>query len=512
MTLMKKTNLYLLILVMVGTLLSACTKTNYPGGEVSPYIGIYDLRALYKDSPVTLDIESLGGSSKISGWVISDHREGNLPEGLLIVQDKRRLNFQRGISIAVGATAADYLPGDSVVIDVLGAEMKRVDGILQLSGIGSEKITRAASGLTAPANVVTIDQILLKPDDYESTLVAIVKGGFNPMPKPGELVGGSKVINDGFGNLAIETDTDAAFARQEVYKMANYYGIIFNHVTDSGTLVPYHRPRRSADIVALNSEYTIPKVIITGFASDPRGTDANNEYIQLMATQDIDFSKTPFSLVTTNNANASTPTGFPANSWATGGVRTYKFNLSAGFAAKGTYFYVGGTNKRINSTSSTEIANANWITAYAYNTNPGFDFGNPTTNLLANSGNASGIAVFEGTEVTKESVPVDVIFVGTGGSLFNGTNIGYHITNTDWYDIINPLDMTEQAFYRAGTNTKALTYHTPSDAGYFYMLGGVYNLSLGRWTQARTQGSFLMTKETQLDEIEGEEATKLLDN
>ncbi|MFC0321643.1 DUF5689 domain-containing protein [Olivibacter oleidegradans] len=509
---MKKTSLYLLILLVVGTLLSACTKTNYPGGEVSPYIGIYDLRSLYKDSPVTLTVESLGGSSKIAGWVISDHREGNLPEGLLTIQDKRRLNFQRGISIALGAEAADYLPGDSVVIDVVGAEMNRVDGILQLSGISTEKVTRVASGLTLPANVVTIDQILLKPNDYESTLVAIVKGGFNPIPKTGETVGGSKTINDGFGNLTLETANQAAFANQEVYKMANYYGIIFNHITDSGTLVPYHRPRRGADIVALNSDYAIPKVIITGFASDPRGTDANNEYIQLMATQDIDFSKTPFSLVTTNNANASTPTGFPANGWATGGVRTYKFNLSSGFAPKGTYFYVGGTNKRINSTNSTDISSANWITAYAYNSNPGFDFGNPTTNLLANSGNASGIAVFEGTEVTKESVPVDVIFVGTGGSLFNGSNVGYPITNTDWYDIINPLDMAVQAFYRAGTNTKALTYHTPSDAGYFYMLGGKYNLALGRWTKARSQGSFLMTKETQLEEIEGEEATKLLDN
>lgn len=508
---MKKT-IKKLIVLAVAVLLTACAKTNYPGGEVSPYVGIYDVRALYKNSPTMLTMESLGGSSQITGWVISDHREGNLPDGLLIVQDRRRLDFQRGIAIPIGSAATNYLPGDSVVIDVLGAKLERLDGILQLTGIGADKIMRIANGRPATAQRVTIDQILQRPNDYESTLVAIVKGGFNPMPQPGEMLGGAKTINDGFGNLTIETDARATFAGEALYKMANYFGVIFNHVSDSGTLIPYHKPRRKDDIVPLLSEYAVPKVIISGFASDPKGTDANNEYIQLLATEDIDFSVTPFSLVTTNNANASTPTGFPANGWAAGGVRTYKFDLNTGLARKGTYFYVGGTNKRINSTNSTVIAEANWITSYAYNTNPGFDYGNPTTNLLANSGNASGIAIFEGTTVTKESVPVDVIFVGTGGSLFNGSNIGYRITNTDWYDIINPIDMEEQPFYRAGTNVKALTYHTPSDAGYFYILGGEYNLSLGRWTKARTQGSFLMTKETQLGEIEGEEATKLVEN
>lgn len=509
---MKKKIENLIRMLVVAVLLAACAKTNYPGGDVSPYIGIYDVRTLYKDRPITLTMEALGGSGQITGWVISDHRESNLPSGLLIVQDRRRLDFQRGIAISLGDAAADYLPGDSVVIDVLGAQLERLEGILQLTGVSTDKIVRVASGLSVPIQRVTIDQVLQRPNDYESTLVAIVKGGFNPTPQPGETMEGVRTINDGFGNLTIETEANAAFAGHTLYRMANYFGVIFNHVSDSGTLVPYHKPRREADIVPLLSEYKVPKVIISGFASDPWGTDANNEYIQLLATEDIDFSATPFSLVTTNNANASTPTGFPANGWAAGGVRTYKFNLNTGFARKGTYFYVGGTNKRINSTNSTVIADANWITSYAYNTNPGFDYGNSTTNLLANSGNASGIAVFEGTTVTKESEPVDVIFVGTGGSLFNGSNLGYRITNTDWYDVVNPIDMAEQPFYRAGTNVKALTYHTPSDAGYFYILGGEYNLSLGRWTTARTQGSFLMTKETQLGEIEGEDATKLVEN
>ncbi len=37
------------------------------------------------------------------------------------------------------------------------------------------------------------------------------------------------------------------------------------------------------------------------------GNDADYEYIQFMATQDIDFEKTPMAVVTTNNAGNSTP-------------------------------------------------------------------------------------------------------------------------------------------------------------------------------------------------------------
>src|SRR5690606_41094877 len=137
--------------------------------------------------------------------------------------------------------------------------------------------------------------------------------------------------------------------------------------------------------------------------------------------------------------------------------------------------------------------------------------------LLANSGNAYGISVFEGTHVDKNSIPEDVMFVATGGSLWNGNpsaangGIGYRITNTDYYDIINPLTMKEQDFYRSGSNTKALVYTTPSNVGYFYQLGGEFNLTLGRWTTARSQNNVLMTKESVLEEIENDKSTRLVE-
>jgi hypothetical protein len=275
-------------------------------------------------------------------------------------------------------------------------------------------------------------------------------------------------------------------------------------------LVPQLRMRVAKDLVVLSSTVTVMPVIISGFMSDVAGGDGNFEYIQFMATRDINFATTPYSVVVTNNANASIPTGYPANGWATGNQRTYKMNMTSGTVTKGSFFYVGGTGKTINGSGSTSMASSNWIRSFNYTTTDGDGFGLKTGGLLANSGNASGIAVFAGTNVTVASVPVDVLFVSTGGSLFTTTPSvqGYKICNTDWYDITNPITLQEQPYYRSGGNTLNMTY-TTADLGYFYVMGGEYNVGLGRWTKARNQVNVLLTKTSALSAIEGEGVTKL---
>lgn len=510
---MKKILVYTCLLFSMAVIWSGCKdESNYPGGTISPYIPIYDLRGLYKGSDIQLSADNMYGSTKITGVVVSDHSEGNMPEGLLVVQDKRRLQQLRGISIPLGDEAKNYTPGDSVIIDIEGGTLKRVDGLLQVINIDAGDVTKVSSGNFIAPNRVGSSSILADPDKYESTLVAIVKGGFNPLLQPGDVLEGDRTLNDGFGDITMYTAPEAAFAKQDNLPFTgNYYGIILMAAKPDGTYVPQHRIRKASDIVVLGSSAEISPVIISGFISDPKGTDSNNEYVQLLATRDIDFSVTPFSIVTTNNAGASNPTGVPAKGWATGGLRTYKFNITSGKASKGTFFYVGGTNKLINSTGSTSISNANWVSTRNYGTTDGENFGTKTTNLLANSGNASGIAVFTGTNVTADSQPVDVIFVGAGGSLFSAgpPAMGYRIGNTDFYDVINPISLSAQPFYRQGSNTINMLYNTPSDAGYFYKLGGVYNAALGKWMQARTQTNVLLTKTSTLEEIEGEGATSL---
>ncbi|HEU4554990.1 MAG TPA: DUF5689 domain-containing protein [Chitinophaga sp.] len=500
-------SVFLPLLVMFG----GCKKDNYPGGVISPYISIFDIRGLYRGQDLTLTTENMYGSGKISAVVVSDHSGGNLPAGLLVVQDARRLGQLRGISIPLGDEAAKYVPGDAVIIDVQGGVLKRVNGILEITGIKPENVTKTESGIDIPLNRVPINQILDNPDKYESTLSVIVKGGFDPLPGPKDVLSGDKVLNDGFGNITLHTAAGAAFADSTAPVSANFYGIVFNTAGKDGELVPQFRIRRASDVVVLSAVIEIAPVIITGFMSDVKGGDGNYEYVQLMATKDIDFAATPYAVVVTNNANASTPTGYPSKGWATGSMRTFKFNLYAGKAAKGTFFYVGGAGKMINGSGSTSMASSNWIRSFDYTKNNGDGFGNKTGGLFANSGNASGVAVFADSLVTVDSRPVDVMFIATGGSLYTAgpPAQGYRITNTDFYDVINPITLESQPFYRNGSNTLSLVYNT-ADLGYFNMLGGEYNPVLGKWMTARSQNPVLLTKQSAITEIEGEGATKLI--
>ncbi|HTI94662.1 MAG TPA: DUF5689 domain-containing protein, partial [Puia sp.] len=139
---MKKLLIYTLLLTFV----LGCKKDNYPGSTISPYVAIFDVRALYKGSDVTLTTAKLGGSSLITGVVVSDHSGGNLPAGLLVLQDGRRLGELRGISVPLGADAAKYVPGDSVIIKVDGAVLKRVNGILEITNVPATAVTKVSSG------------------------------------------------------------------------------------------------------------------------------------------------------------------------------------------------------------------------------------------------------------------------------------------------------------------------------------------------------------------------------
>lgn len=500
------------IIAAVVLFFAGCKKSgygNYPGGEISKYISIYDVKTLYKGQDVKLSKENMLGSTSLAAVVISDHTGNNLPDNLLFVQEARRLGQLRGIAIDLGSEAKNFVPGDSVFINLEGGTLTKKDGLTQITGVTSSDITKHSKVELRPT-VVPVANLNADPERYESTLVAVVDGSFIPLPQPGEKLVGDKTVNDGTGNVALHTDADATFANNLLYGRANYFGIVVNGL--SGTaVVPQVLPRVKEDIILLSSSADLTPIIITGFVSDVRGGDANNEYVQLMAVQDINFATTPFSLVTTNNAGASTPTGLPRNGWGTGGVRTYKFNITSGTAAKGTFFYVGGTNKLINGSSSTSIADANWVKTRKYDTNDGEGFGTRTGNLLANSGNAFGIAVFKGITVTLETEPVDVIFVGAGGTLYdpNSPEYGYKITSNDLYKTVDLITLQPQPFYRSGNNTFNFPYNA-SDQGFFNQLGGKFNTTMGRWTERREQKPLLMEKTSPLSFIQDSLSTKLM--
>jgi len=278
------------------------------------------------------------------------------------------------------------------------------------------------------------------------------------------------------------------------------------------------------------------QIIITGMMIDPVGGDGGYEYIQLMATEDIDFSVTPYALV--RCVNTGTLGSVTADGWAAGGVRTFKFDLTKGKAAKGSFFYVGGEKKRIvgywqknQSTDISEkaenIANrGNWIRAIKYKgaadgTVVGDGFGEKTDGLLPNgSANPVGIGVFAGTGVTGASVPIDAVFVATASpisatSLIASYNaalgVGYLVPENDLYTL------KKSKYFGDGGNTDAFLYPSAKgvglekDSGQFLMLGGIYNSAKKKWYVSRATNYASLCKDkndassatvTQLADIE----------
>lgn len=517
---MKRTLKYIGILAAAVSMVLGCKKdSDYVAGTISPFISNFDLKKSYKGTDLTLSPEVMKGASSIKGVVISDFTSGNTPAGLLIIQNSRivgnGIDSIRGMAFNIGADAAKYTTGDSVHVKVEGGVLKRVDGILQIAGVTGSAIKKVASSRPIKIPVVNIAKLLAFPDLYENTLLTISNTVLEPEPENGATFAGDKIINDGFGKAVLHTEASADFAGNHLPPSANFTGVAYFTYQNN-------QPQVQLWIRNIDDAFELPlikpsPVIITGYLPDPSGTDASAtaqyEYVQFMATKDIDFSATPYSMVTTNNAGSANLA--PVNGWATGAARTYKIDLTSGTVKKGEFFYVGGSSKMIWGAGSTSIASANWIAAVNYASNPGAGFGTATSNLLANSGNIAGIAVFEGTNISVSSVPMDVMMYG--GSNANSGNVysagppelGYRITNTDYYSTINPSTRAPQQFFGAGSNTNRLGFQTSSA---FVRLGGVYDATSGRWRTGRALFNVAMSATSQLADIETGTGITVLEN
>lgn len=514
---MKNIYLYLLIVIIAG--LSACKKPDYINGTLSPIIAVSDLRALYKGSDIPLTTENISGADQIVGIVISDAASGNAPAGVVVLQNFRR-NFLRGINLVVGADASNYMPGDSLVVDVTGGTLTRVNGSLQIVGLSAQSIIKVASNKPQQVQSVSSTALLASPDAYESTLIIVGGGSFSPKPAVGETYLGDKVLVNGTNRFTLHTEATANYATELLPLSADVTGIPFR-VGATGAEVIQLWPRTFADIKDVSDpgeqdpETARGRVIITGFANDVKGSDANAEYVQLMATTDVDFSKTPFSVVVCTNAGTNTPNvgAAPGAGWATGGGRTYKFNLRTGIVRKGEFFYVGGSNRRINGPGSTDISSAKWIRFITYGNDPGDGIGDKSGGLLPNSGNAGGIALFAGTTVMEATTPIDVVFYGgTGKTTIVNENagLGYRVANNDHYKTLDPTTLIPQPFFYQGTNTYVIKHVDPADQGVFMKLGGVFNAAERKWETSRGISVYLMAATTAISEIQtGSDVTKL---
>jgi len=515
-----KTRLIYFLLACTAIIWSACEKHDYAAGTLSPVTSLEDVRGLYKGSDVTMDRNSLMGAYQISGVVISQPDSGNAPQGVVVFQSTRRKKT-RGIILSLDNVAA-YKPGDSLLINIEGKTLTKVNGSLQIKGLTPESINKISENNKINIQATSSYSINLKPGDFESTVVKITSGTVNPIPLFGDTFVGDKSVVNGADSIILHTEPTASFAEAEVPATATFTGILFVNQNSSGNPVLQIWPRTGADITdrVAPPDPNAPKlgkfpVIITGFVNDSKGGDGNYEYFQFMATRDINFEETPMAVVTCTNAGTAAPYAgtAPAGGWATGGGRTYKFNLTSGSVTKGEFFYVGGSNKRINGPNSTLMNNVKWIRDIAYVTNDGDGFGAKSGGLLPNSGNAGGIAIFEGINVAEESVPVDVVFFGGTGktTIYNEANkAGYRIVESDHYNPVDKDTATPQPFFFQGTNQYIVPHQSPADLGIFVKLGGVFNATTKIWITPRTHDFFLMGMETPVSEIETNNVTTIV--
>ncbi|MBK6522629.1 MAG: hypothetical protein IPG08_09975 [Sphingobacteriaceae bacterium] len=150
------------------------------------------------------------------------------------------------------------------------------------------------------------------------------------------------------------------------------------------------------------------------------------EYVELIATKNINFSLTPYSIVVSNNGVATTA------GWIAGGGLTYGFEVTTGSVSTGDVVYVGGSCMTPPVGSQIRVLNVKYV-------NGDGGLGNAAASgVFGNGGtNADGVAVFSGliSSIANTTVPKDALFfgLGIGTASVNAGIDGYQLPVNDLY-------------------------------------------------------------------------------
>lgn len=169
-----------------------------------------------------------------------------------------------------------------------------------------------------------------------------------------------------------------------------------------------------------------PGLLISEFLQNPAGTDSPFEYVELIATDNIDFTITPYTVIVSNNGTATT------DGWVSGGSLSYAFEITTGSVSTGDVVYVGG------SSMAPTGAKLRTLDTGVDPGDGGIGSAN-TSGVFGNGGgNCDGIAVFNvaASTITNSTVPMDAVFYGTGvGSAeVNSGADGYQLPVNDLYN------------------------------------------------------------------------------
>ncbi|MFM9056957.1 MAG: SprB repeat-containing protein, partial [Bacteroidota bacterium] len=201
--------------------------------------------------------------------------------------------------------------------------------------------------------------------------------------------------------------------------------------------------------------------------------DSNYEWVELIATDNINFAQKPYTVFFSNNGTATSkgwvegqiPTPPPRNS-------TYAFLINSGSVSPGDVVYVGGSlmepsgiKLRVKSTA-TEPGDGGIGGAFT-----------GASGVLGNGGGvADGVAVFNKhvSQIDSNTVPVDAIFFGTGigGAAMADTTRGFTLPVNDRY---------------TGGKLKTRSFLAPEILTFYSIkASGTYNRSTGIYTTPRT--------------------------
>jgi hypothetical protein len=240
---------YTLLIAAVAAFSSCLKEDELQGeGQLSHLASVWTIRQTFKGNALTLGPSTLSGAFKTSGIVISDAASKNVPPGTFILQSVMETpndlgHLIRGIAIDLGAsTAVPYVPGDSLLINIDGAKMERIDGRLTITGIQPSKITKLASNEPYVVRQVTLKKLNEYFEDYESTMITVHANVKEYAA--GVTFNGQKGLNDNTGpDMIMSTRADASFAADQVPVNAGFTGIAVYEKDKKGIA-----PRSAADI------------------------------------------------------------------------------------------------------------------------------------------------------------------------------------------------------------------------------------------------------------------------
>jgi len=226
------------LFIMALALIWGCKKgDNYPGGTVSPYISLLDVRNIYKGSDVVLQTSNMFGAQYVKGVVVSDADGGNIKPGQVAIQNFGRNSSLRGITLEFASGSTNLMMGDSVLVDLTGGTLTKENGTLIVKGLKNEAVEKLPGFTPIVPTPVTVGTLAGNFANYEGTLVR-VSVEFTPAPEPGETFAGNKKLVVGTNaGIYMTTLPGASFANEEMPERAFLTGVPTYVSTDTGIVM-----------------------------------------------------------------------------------------------------------------------------------------------------------------------------------------------------------------------------------------------------------------------------------